>query len=60
MDAFRALLGGLAQAIPGIAAAGAAAGIGNDNDQDEDDDEAPSTYTRYLAGGPQSLDINDT
>ena len=64
MDAFRSLLGGLAQAIPGVAEAGAAAGIELGGEREapglgDDDDEAAGTYTRYLAGGPRELDIND-
>jgi hypothetical protein len=65
MDAFRSLLGGLVQAIPGIAEAGAAAGIDFGGEREgpqagDDDDEAPTTYTRYLVGGPRELGINDT
>ena len=57
MDALRSLLGGLVAAIPGVAEAGAAAGI--DFGGEGDDDEAATTYTRYLAGGPREVGVND-
>jgi hypothetical protein len=66
MDMLRGLLGGLGQMIPGVAEFGAAAGIESDTagawsaDEDEDEDaDAESSYTRYLAGGPRTLGIND-